>query len=77
MAEDAHETSERDRLWRHGSDSDAVSQCSTLRLDPETRGAMPRAGLRRHALAARLAAAAAAAFAAAAARVHVACRKAI
>ena len=29
--------------------------CSTLRRDPETRGAMPRAGLRRHALAARLA----------------------
>ena len=29
--------------------------CSTLRCDPETHGAMPRAGLRRNALAARLA----------------------
>ena len=53
-----------------GGDNDGdyaavASQCSTLRLDPETRGAMPRAGLRRHALAARLAIAVAAAFAAA------------
>ena len=56
-----------------GGDNDGdyaavASQCSTLRLDPETRGAMPRAGLRRHALAARLAAATAAAAAAAATR---------
>ena len=29
--------------------------CSTLRCDPETRGAVPRAGLRRHAFAVRLA----------------------
>ena len=28
--------------------------CSTLRCDPETRGAVPRAGLRRHAFAVRL-----------------------
>ena len=52
-----------------GGDNDGdyaavASQCSTLRLDPETRGAMPRAGLRRHALAASFAAAAAAAAAA-------------
>ena len=41
-----------------GDQAAAASQCSTLRLDPETRGAMPRAGLRHHALAARLAVAA-------------------
>ena len=46
---------------------DVASVCCTLRLDPETRGAMPRAGLGRHALAARLAVAARAARAAAAA----------
>ena len=33
----------------------AAPLCSTLRCDPETRGAVPRAGLRRHAFAVRLA----------------------
>ena len=32
----------------------AAPLCSTLRCDPETRGAVPRAGLRRHAFAVRL-----------------------
>ena len=42
---------ERDSV--DGGGSVTLCRGSTLRLDPETRGAMPRAGLRRHALAAR------------------------
>ena len=38
-----------------GGGGGGVALCSTLRCDPETHGAMPRTGLRRNALAARLA----------------------